>query len=166
MKKPLPLPWGAKRGRGTPAPAKAPKTAITPAKGVKSPPAPPKRLLDSPEKRFLGVRVGGRVPPKAKWPREAVEAPDYDLLGCTRTATGQDVVWVPGEARAPYLRVKLGAVTGKRLVSYEGDDIWYPEEHGGAAEAARAWLVKFSKYMPEAARLLRLQLREQTDLLS
>ena len=160
MKKPL-LPWGF------PPPGKVAKAAPPPCKVAKAAPSP------AVEKASRAVKaVKGRLPP-APAPKKAVEGRDYGLLDCPpvsppaprRTASGQDLpLAIP--LVAPTLRVKVGELSGKRLVSYDGDDVWYCEEQGGVSEARRCWIVKYGIYFPEAARLLRIEAKEVESLLS
>jgi hypothetical protein len=60
----------------------------------------------------------------------------------------------------------VGELSGKRLVSYDGDDVWYCVEQGGVTEARRCWIMKYGDYFPEAARLLRIEAKEVESLLS
>lgn len=118
-----------------------------------------------------GAKAGkGRLPPTPP-PKKPVEGRDYGLLDCPpprprRTAGGQDLPTGAPPLTAPLLRVKVGELSGKRIVSYEGDDCWYCEEQGGVSEARRCWLVKYGDFFPEAARLLRIEAKEVESLLS
>lgn len=157
MKTP-PLPWmfppvGGKGGTPAPRPQTAPPPAV-----------------EKPSRAAKPAK--GRLPP-APAPKKAVEGRDYSLLDAPavsppvprRTAGGQDL---PPAAplQPPLLRAKVGELSGKRIVSYEGDDCWYCEEQGGVTEARRCWITKFGTYFPEAARLLRMEAKEAESLLS